>query len=255
MKIALFQLDTKWERKDKNLKKVSSEAQRAKQFGASILCLPEMFSTGFSMNAEELGEQFKNSKTIQNLKVISKKNCIALLGSIIEKQGKKYYNTAFVINKNGKLILRYRKIHLFPLSNENKHYSAGKEIAVFKIKNIVCGIAICYDLRFPELFRKLVKKGAKIIFVSANWPLQRREHWFTLLRARAIENQCFVVGINRSGKDPNLQYNGNSIIFDAFGNEIANANNKERLIITDIKINGLEKIRKKFPFLKSISIT
>ena len=175
------------------------------------------------------------------------------MGSLIESARNKQFNTAIVVNGDGVLVKKYRKIHLFPVSQEHKSYTAGRVITTFNMGGVKCGITICYDLRFPELFRALMKKGVKIVFVPANWPASRREHWLALLRARSIENQFFVAGINRVGKDPQLDYSGDSVVFDPWGKQLACAKTKkEELIFANLDFKCLEIIRKEYPFLREI---
>ena len=140
-----------------------------------------------------------------------------MFAGIIEKDGKNYFNTLVHLDPNGKLKTKYRKIHPFSYSTENKYYKAGKSPVITKISGMKIGLSICYDLRFPELFRFYAKAKVDLIINIANWPDTRIEHWRTLLKARAIENQCYVAGVNRVGDDPKLHYNGYSSVFDPMG--------------------------------------
>ncbi len=252
MRIALFQMDTVWQEKKRNVGKMERAIRDAKLNNVSVLVLPEMFSTGFSMGPQSLGEEINKSDTLARVSELAKQNSITIVGSIIEKRKNHFYNTGFVIDKNGALISTYSKIHLFPLSKENENYCAGKSIETFELEGVTCALAICYDLRFPELFRELMKRDVQVIFVPANWPESRKDHWLTLLRARAIENQFFVVGVNRVGKDPLANYGGNSIVLDPWGDIVARAKtNSEELIVADIDLGKLKTIRETYPFLKS----
>jgi len=251
MKIALFQANTVWQDKSRNLKNLDRAALDAAKARADVLCLPEMFSTGFSMDAAALGEELKGSATLGAVQAIAKQNKIAIIGSMVEKDRGKFYNTAVVVDKTGKLISTYRKINLFPLAKEHKVYSAGTGAEAFGLGGVKCGVAICYDLRFPEVFRTLALKGAKVIFVPANWPASRTAHWLTLLQARAIEDQVFIAGVNRVGEDPKAHYHGNSIVFGPWGDEIAAArSNDEGLVFAELDFAKQDKIRKEYPFLQ-----
>ncbi len=250
MKIALLQFDIAWEDKIKNFNKVKSYVEGAKNKGVELLILPELFSTGYTMNAEKLAEGL-SGETPSFLSKLAKDNKINILGSFIEKSDKRPKNSAILFDKNGKLLLHYSKIHLWSLANEDKSYQAGNEISACELKNHKIAVVICYDLRFPELFRRLIDKGVGCVFVIASWPISRIEHWDLLLRTRAIENQIFVVGINRIGESPLENYSGHSKVVDPFGNVIASAEeNKEDMVITKIDFALVSKARKQFPFIK-----
>jgi len=220
-----------------------------------IVCLPELFSTGFRQDAINFAED-KNGKTFKFLKEISAKKKILLIGGITEKNEDKPYNSLFVF-ENGNLIGKYRKIHLFKHFNEHVYYSPGNKIFVFESKKIKTkiGLMICYDLRFPEIAKEIRKKGGKIIFVSANFPDKRKSHWMTLLKARAIENLCFVIGVNA-----NIIHNkyidekfGNTVCFDPWGRKIkGEIKNFENGKIFEFEINPerVEHVRKKYKFLE-----
>ncbi|MCX7612578.1 MAG: hypothetical protein N2043_13440 [Ignavibacterium sp.] len=158
------------------------------------------------------------------------------------------------MNKKGQLVKLYRKIHPFSYANENKFFSAGKKPAITKVKNFNIGLSICYDLRFPELYRKYAKKKVHLIVNIANWPDTRIEHWRILLRARAIENQCYVAGVNRVGRDVKLNYNGYSSVFDPMGNEITYCVNEEKILIVELHKVFLNEVRAKLPFLEDIKL-
>lgn len=144
------------------------------------------------------------------------------------------------------------KIHPFSFSGEDKYYIAGINPVIFNIDDSPCSVFICYDLRFPEIFKK-VAKNVQAIFVIANWPASRKEHWETLLKARAIENQCFVIGVNRIGVDGNgITYHGASNIFDPSGNNILCGNDKDEFLTGEINLKDAAEVRSKFPFLKDM---
>jgi predicted amidohydrolase len=149
---------------------------------------------------------------------------------------------------------RYRKIHPFSFADEQKYYSAGNETVITKYENHAIGLTICYDLRFPELYRLYAKERVSIMIDIANWPVKRIEHWKHLLKSRAIENQCFVIGVNRVGTDPFNEYNGYSGIFDPMGEEIILVEGRESLITTEINLDAVENTRKSLPFLNDITL-
>jgi predicted amidohydrolase len=253
VKIALIQMDIKWEAKEANLKKAGRFVKKASDAGCDIAVLPEMFGTGFTMNVRSMAED-ENGETASALSGLSKKYAINLIGGfpVKSKAGEKGRNVAFVYNRRGALIAEYSKLHPFSYAGEDKFYKAGEKPTVFKIDGIPSSVFICYDLRFPEAFRAVVKK-VRLIFLIANWPLSRAEHWESLLKARAIENQCFVIGVNRVGVDGNnIHYHGGSSIYGPSGGLICRGGRKEELIIADIDAGEVYRTRKDFPFLKDM---
>jgi omega-amidase len=250
MKIALLQFDISWEDRIKNFNKVRSHAEEAKKEGADLLILPELFSTGYTMNSGSLAEDL-SGETPSFLSGLAKDNKIHVLGSFIEKTDARPKNSAVIFDRNGKLLLHYSKIHLWSFANEDKSYQAGNDISVCELENHKVAVAICYDLRFPELFRRLIDTGVECVFVIASWPKPRIEHWDLLLKTRAIENQLFVVGVNRVGKSPLGDHPGHSKAVDPFGNIIASAKeNKEEIVIAEIDFDSVSKSREQLPFLK-----
>lgn len=250
MKIGLFQINIAWENKAGNFNKVETFAIKAKEQDVDLIVLPELFSTGYTMNSEPLAENL-SGETPSFLSKLSKDYKVCVLGSFIEKTETKPKNSAILFNKKGLLIFHYSKIHLFSFIGEDKNYSPGEKIPIFKLHQQKLGAVICYDLRFPEAFIELADKGVKCVFVIASWPVERIEHWDFLLKARAVDNQIYVVGVNRVGKSPLGSYPGHSAVVDPFARVIATAQeNEEGIIISDIDFSFVEKIRKEFPILK-----
>lgn len=173
---------------------------------------------------------------------------------VIEKGKNKNFNTLVHLNNQGKIIKTYRKIHPFSYSKEDKNYGKGKDIVISKVQGFKIGLSICYDLRFPELYRFYGKEKVDIIIDIANWPDTRIEHWRTLLKARAIENQCFVVGVNRVGSDPYVNYNGFSSVFNPMGKELLAVENKEKIFDVEIDKALVNEVRENLPFLKDIRL-
>jgi len=255
MKIALIQLNIEWESKKTNYEKAESFAKKAAEEKCDVIVFPEMFNTGFSMNVPAIAED-ENGETNLVLSEIAKKYSIYLIaGFPVKKQDEeKGRNIAGVYDRRGIRIAAYTKIHPFSFSGEDKYYIAGSDTVIFDIDGIPSSIFICYDLRFPEVFRK-VAKNVQVIFVIANWPSSRKEHWEALLKARAIENQCFIIGVNRIGTDGNgITYSGASHIFDPSGNDILCGNDKGEFLAGKINIADVTEVRSKFPFLKDMKI-
>ncbi|HEY6626130.1 MAG TPA: carbon-nitrogen family hydrolase [Ignavibacteriaceae bacterium] len=251
MKIALVQYSPAWEDKDANKQKIISMIDKVE--GADLLVFPEMTLTGFTMKSKEMSETIQGD-SFRFFASIAREKSTNIFAGIIERRDKRNYNTLIHIKPDGNLLKLYRKIHPFSYSGENKNYYAGVKPASTKIKNWKIGLTICYDLRFPELFRKYGKKRAHLIVNIANWPDTRIEHWRTLLKARAIENQCYVAGVNRAGKDPKLNYVGFSSVFDPMGKEIIAVENEEKVILVELEKNYVNEVRTKFPFLDDIKL-
>jgi len=251
MKIALVQYSPAWEDKEMNKKKILSLLQDI--HGVELFIFPEMTLTGFTMKSKEMSETIQG-ESFRFFSSIAKEKAANIFAGIIERRDKRNYNTLIHIKPDGNLVKLYRKVHPFSYSGENKNYYAGVKPASTKIKNWKIGLTICYDLRFPELYRKYGKKRTHLIVNIANWPDTRIEHWRTLLKARAIENQCYVAGVNRVGKDPKLNYVGFSSVFDPMGKEIVSVENDEKVILVVLDKDYVNEVRTKFPFLDDIKL-
>jgi len=258
--ISLIQMEVNFGNKEANLKKAESLVKIAVSQAPStiphIVCLPELFSTGYDLNnCQKHAENIPGGKTTAFLQQIAKQYSVVLLGSYIEKLDNKYFNTAVVIAENGSLIGKYRKIHLFPLYplDETKIISTGGFLypdTIFKLKNGNLGVLICFDLRFPELSRRIALDGADFLIYLAEFPRPRNEIWTRLLQARAMENQIFVCGVNRVGTDPSkASFFGRSVIYDPNGNPLIEASEKEEVVSTKLNPTVLDKIRSSLPSL------
>jgi omega-amidase len=253
MKLIGVQLDIVWEDKPATFERVRRLLDASKPEPGSLLVLPEMFSTGFSMNVAAIQEGSKRT-TEQFMESLARQLGIYVLGGVVnlgpDGRGR---NQALAYSPQGREIVRYDKIQPFSLGGESKHYAAGDSIKQFDWNHIAVAPFVCYDLRFPELFRAAVardqKPPAQLLAIIANWPLPRESHWITLLQARAIENQAYVIGVNRCGTDPKYTYFGRSMIIDPHGQILADAGNTEKLITTDIDPATVESWRRDFPAL------
>jgi omega-amidase len=252
MKIGLIQYSPKWEDKKVNKEKITS-LLKEENGDVDLLIFPEMTLTGFTMQPDNYAEEIEGESFAYFSSLAEKFECDVIAG-IIENRSGKYFNTLIHIEKSGKLKNHYHKIHPFSFSSEDKHFSAGDKPVITGIDNWRIGLSICYDLRFPELYRFYAKENVHLIIIIANWPDTRIEHWRTLLKARAIENQCYVVGVNRVGKDPKLNYTGFSCVYDPMGNEIVAVENEERIIFAEIQKTEVEDVRGKLPFLDDIKM-
>jgi len=257
MRVIALQLDIAWEDKSKNYDKVISLLE-AENFESGGLCvLPELFSSGFSMNVAKICEPIDREKgTKEFLSRLAKRFGLFVVGGLAElADGNLGRNIACVYAPDGHQIGRYCKIHPFSFGQEDKYYLSGEEIIRFDCNGFVACPFICYDLRFPELFRIAVRRySANLFLVLANWPAARREHWAVLLRARAIENQAYVIGVNRIGNDINHRYSGDSMIIGPKGEIIALAEDCECVIQGDIDVEVVNCWRDKFPVLNDIKL-
>jgi predicted amidohydrolase len=252
MKIGLLQYSPEWENPEANISKIKSILDVSLS-DEDIIVFPEMTLTGFTMNSEKFAEELDGIGTrfFMDLARQTKKHVFA---GIIEKDNFEIYNTIVHFDFQGLVAARYRKIHPFTFANEQKYYSAGKNIVISKIDNYGIGLSVCYDLRFPELYRLYAKERVSLMINIANWPVKRIEHWKQLLKARAIENQCFVIGVNRVGSDPYNEYNGFSGVFDPMGEEIVLIKGEEKLISTEINPDRVNDVRTQLPFLADIKL-
>lgn len=235
MKLALVSLNQIWEDKKANLLLCEKYIEQASQKGVALVVFPEMTLTGFSNNISLTAEDFHNSQTMEDFSALAKKFNIALIFGVVIQDGAKALNKSVFLNKNGEIVDSYAKIHPFSFAGEDRYFNAGEKLTVVNFDGMNIGLSICYDLRFPELYTALAKRSDIIINI-ANWPAKRVEHWNTLLQARAIENQLFVAGVNRTGIDNNaLEYVQSTNIFNANGDK------QECEEMDDMKIFEIEK--------------
>lgn len=251
MRLALVQYAPVWEDKSANKAKILKLLEKTEKI--DLVTLPELSLTGFTMKSAEFSEAMTGETVNYFTEIALNKKC-NVVGGFIEQEGKNKFNTSVFIDSNGKVLGSYRKIHPFSYSTEDKYYSAGKNYKIISTKSFKVGLSICYDLRFPELYRHYGKERTELIVNIANWPDTRIDHWRTLLKARAIENQCYVAGVNRVGDESKLHYNGYSSVFDPMGKELISVVDDEQVLICDIDLNYVKEIRNKFPFLEDIKL-
>ena len=203
MHLACCQLDVAWEDKPANYRRAEVLVDSAAIPEGTLVLLPEMFATGFTMNAATVAEPI-DGPTPRFLAGLARRHQIFVLAGVVvrDHDAPRPRNVALVLAPDGRLLARYAKMHLFSFADEPGHYSSGESVVPFAWHQATVAPSICYDLRFPELFREATARGAEILAVIACWPAPREEHWLALLRARAIENQCYVAAVNRCGRDP-----------------------------------------------------
>lgn len=246
LNLALIQFDPIWEENENNLIKLSKLLNELPE-ATDLVILPEAFSTGFSMNAANIAESM-SGKTVQWMKDVAREKQIAICGSVFIEEEGFYYNRFIWIHPEGE-IETYDKRHLFSLENEHEYYSEGNKQLIIQFKGFKIFPQVCYDLRFPVWSRNTFNYD--LMINVANWPAVRRKVWKTLLKARAIENQCFVAAVNRVGVDNNsIQYSGDSIIVDYKGNVALDAKKYAGILLHQIDISSLNQFRNKFDTLK-----
>lgn len=246
MKIALVSLDQKWEDKEQNLLECEKYLKMASDSGADIIIFPEMTLTGFSMDIGRNAEEEADSETVQAFQKLSSEYNISIVFGVVIKDGEYALNRAYITDKTGKTGGHYTKIHPFSFSGEDRSFSSGSTLCSFDLDQTSIGLTICYDLRFPELYSALAAKNDILINI-ANWPAKRVDHWNTLLKARAIENQLFVIGVNRIGKDGNnLEYVESSNVFNANGECLLPIEAKENMKIYDIDRSWTQAFKNSF---------
>jgi predicted amidohydrolase len=253
MKIALVQFNSEWEAKEANYKRAEVFIKRASSEACDVAVFPEMFNTGFSNNIPAIAEQ-EDGETVSFLSSMAKENGIYVIAGfpVLAPDGVKGQNRAVVMDRRGELVAKYTKIYPFSFTNEEKYFIKGNETVTFQIDDMPSSLFICYDLRFPEVFRPIAKK-VQAIFIIANWPTVRKEPWEHLLKARAIENLCFVIGVNRIGSDGNrLDYPGASHVFDPLGMDLSCGSDSEEFLTCEFDPDEVMKARRRFPFLNDI---
>jgi omega-amidase len=248
LKVTVFQAYLFWENVDKNLQNLSLRLSGGVREKTDLIVLPEMFNTGFTMKADELAETM-DGKTVKWLQKTAETYECVIAGSLIIKEEGNYYNRLVWMLPTGEYEY-YDKHHLFGMGDEDKFYSAGNKALTVELKGWKIRLAICYDLRFPAWLRN-VGEPYDILLLVASWPDKRVAHWRTLIHARAVENQSYVIGVNRVGHDGNQVYHsGHSMCIDPYGNTVYYKPEDEDLYTFSINYPELEKIRRQFPFLQ-----
>jgi predicted amidohydrolase len=252
VKVAAVQHDIVWEDREANFAllapMIAAAAQRGEGDGARLVVLSEMFSTGFSMSTDLIAEP-ADGPSVQFLVDQARRNDVWVCGSIPEKPaGADRPFNQLVLAAPGGALHRYAKIHPFGYGAEHEHYAAGDSFLTVDVEAVRCSFFVCYDLRFADEFWPLAP-DTDCYVVPANWPQSRRSHWSALLRARAIENQAYVVGANRVGEGGGLKYVGDSAIIDPLGEAVASAGDGECIVMADVDPERVNSLRTRFPFL------
>lgn len=247
MKIACIQLKVAFSDVEKNFYRVDQLIREAASKGAEIVVLPEMWNTSYALKKlDELADE--NGKRTKNFlsKLAKELNLHIVGGSVATKKNDAYFNTMLTFNSEGEQVGEYDKAHLFRLMDEHLYLSSGNTQNNFKLGDLDAAGVICYDIRFPEWLRLHALNGAKVIFVSAQWPTARIDHWKILLQARAIENQCFIVAVNRNSN--NLEnFNGQSMVIEPWGEVLWVGGEDEELAIVDVDFSKVDEVRTRIP--------
>lgn len=250
--VSLIQSYLHWEDKEKNLQQFEAKIASLPAT-TQVVVLPEMFSTGFSMKPEQLAETM-DGPTVAWMKEQSGKHRKIIMGSIIAEEQGRYYNRLIWMLPNG-ASYHYDKRHLFAYAGEDKHYTAGEKRLIVQVNGWKICLQVCYDLRFPVWARQKPPEGQDaeydILIYVANWPQRRSHPWKTLLQARAIENQCYVIGLNRVGDDGNgIYHSGDSMLVDPIGNPLWQQADEEAIYTHTFQPEALREVREHFPFLQ-----
>jgi len=249
MKIAVAQISCSVGDPKANLSKVRDFARRAKEAGAELIVFPEMTDTGYSMPVIQKHASHWKNGFVSGLQEISSKLSMAIVSGVSERDGSSIYNSQVLVDSQGKVAAKYRKTHLYAVAPvaEQTCFAPGDAFTSFAFGDLRFGFSICYDLRFPEMFRKLVtEQNVGAFLISSAWPFPRDEHFRVLAQARAIENQSYVISSNRVGRDDDLWFCGNSAVIDPRGVVIAAASaDREELIYVDLSYELVASVRQR----------
>lgn len=246
VRICSAQIASIWEEPEKTLEKAEVLIRHAAASGAALICFPEQFVTGWDpqprKNIQEL-----HGDIVTTLRAYAREYGICILGSFRQAGIPLPRNTAVAVGRDGRIITTYAKMHLFSYGHEDCGNLPGTDLGLFGLGPLSCGIAICYDLRFPELFSLYARKGVQVVFVPSAWPARRIRHWELFIQARALENQMYIVGVNTTGQTPVDSYSGSSMTADPQGNIISRANDAEQLLFCDLDPGLVASARRDFP--------
>lgn len=246
LRVAGAQTDIAWEDPGANFARAEQHVAAAVAAGARLVALPEMFATGFSMDAERMATHAPAVR--EWLATSARRHGVWLLAGLAEPGAERPRNAAALYDSSGIERLRYHKVHPFSLAREHEHFEGGTRLPTIDVEGVRVTALVCYDLRFPELFRARADT-TDLFVVIANWPAPRRLHWSTLLRARAIEAQAYVLGVNRVGTGDRLSYVGDSALYDPFGETLVSRAAQPGVLAGDVDPEAVAAARAKFSFL------
>ncbi len=252
MKLALVQLAV-WERaKEDNIRRgLELSAQAA--CGRDLVVLPEVWTTGYSLGHLAQEAERLDGPLVRELQALAaREGCAIVAGSVPLYRGGLVYNSSLAIDKRGALVHVYDKVHLFGLFQEQDFFAPGQDFSAYWLDGVKCGSTICYDLRFPELYRHLALQGAELFLCPAEWPTVRGDAWRLLAQARAAENHAFLVGVNCAGSFKGAPFYGHSLVVDPLGRIVAEAGEEEAILTCEIDLGQVEKVRQRLNALLDV---
>ncbi|WP_159884041.1 carbon-nitrogen family hydrolase [Paenibacillus puerhi] len=251
--VALLQMDIAIGEPERNYGKLEALLNQSLQDNAKpdVIIMPEMWNTGYALDRIQEQADPEGERTKALLSSFSREHGVNIHGgSVAVKREDGIYNTTYIFDREGREAVSYSKIHLFRLMDEEKYLQSGETIGRLTLDGIPSGTMICYDIRFPELSRKLALGGAQVLFVPAEWPHPRLHHWRTLLQARAIENQMFVISCNRVGISGTTEFFGHSMVIDPWGEVLAEGDESEQIVRATIDLGLVSEVRKRIPIFE-----
>ncbi len=275
--IALAQIDLVLGNPARNFESARAKIVEAKARGAEIIVLPELWSSAYDLENATAHASALDTGTFAEVAALARENQIAVVGSLLEKEvadphtpqsvavsatdpagprgatpsgGARVFNTATLVDARGQRLGAYRKLHLVPMLDEDKFLAGGDDASVLDASFGTCALAICYDLRFPELWRHYALMGARLVFLPSEWPIQRITHWRTLLPARAIENQIFIAATNRVGTSKGETFGGHSMVVNPWGEILVEGDERAALLLAQIDLDRVAEVRERVPVFR-----
>lgn len=252
LQLSIGQIDLQLGAPEENFQKIEALSTEAARSGSQLIVFPELWSTAYALERWRELACPMDTGMFARLSELARTKKIAIAGSLLERDGERAFNTMALYGADGELVGSYRKVHLVPMLDEQRWLEPGDRLSLVQTDWGLTGLGICYDLRFPEMWRRYAVDGAKLLLIPAEWPSQRAEHWKTLLRARAIENQVFVVACNRIGETKGVVFAGHSVVVDPWGDTvIEGSHDREELLTTEIDFGRVDEIRTNIPVFTS----
>lgn len=248
LKIALAQLDIAFAQPEKNRDRVMASVKAAATHNVDVVVFPEMWNTGYALDQLSTLADPNGQQTQALLTDLAGQYDVNIVGgSVATSRDGHFYNTTYVVDRLGQLVGTYDKVHLFGLMKEDQYLRAGDRENYFRLAGVPSASFICYDLRFPEWVRTVARHGADVLYFPAEWPASRIAQWQIMLQARAIENQAFVVAVNRVGDDPDNHFNGHSLVIDPLGRIISDAGETANVTYAELDLDQLQDVRGPIP--------
>lgn len=254
--VTLVQMDCTLAQPAHNFARAADFVAEAARRGSDLVVLPELWNTAYDLehasdHAAPLAQSADAAGAFGDFARLARENRVWLVGSLLEGRNGRHYNTAVLYSPTGELQADYSKIHLVPMLDEHLYLAEGQKRTLAETPWGKAGLAICYDLRFPELFRRYALDGARLLLLPAEWPHPRQSHWRTLLRARAIENQCYVIACNRVGSSKGVNFCGASAVIDPWGEALVEAGESETLLTVTFDPTFVDTVRQRIPVFSS----